>query len=234
MLLVDLDGTLVDSEEVNHKAFVQIFHEFHLEDKIATVFEGLAGGRDFATIMKDIGLDDATRRLMEKRMEEIVSSADMHVLPGAKEAIRGLRGKGVKFSIVTLNVAKKAREILRRNHMEDLFDAELVVGSDNLPWEKPNPRVVIEVLRRADRSQAMVVGNAPRDVMLAKNCDLPVVYLKQTVPNAASIGTSKDALEVFKARVHDLELRYDHRKIHMADSWSEIPGIVEKILNTGA
>lgn len=230
MILVDLDGTLVDSEEVNHKAFVQIFREFHLEDKIGTVFEGLATGRDFAGIMADIGLDEKARHLMEKRMEEIVAASDLHTLPHAPEAIRALKKRGVKFSIVTLNVSKKALEILRRNKMDDLFERELVVGSDNLPWEKPNPRVVFEVLRRSGRSQAIIIGNAPRDVMLAKNCNLPVIYLKQTMPQSDAVAHDSDAVRVFAARVKDLEQRYDHKKIFWGSSWKEIPALVERIL----
>lgn len=232
VMLVDLDGTLVDSEETNHRAFVQIFREFHLEDKIGTVFEGLATGRDFAGIMADIGLGERTRRLMERRMEEIVQTADLHVLPGAAKAIRALERKGVKFSIATLNVSKKAQAILEANKLDGLFEPELVVGSDNLPWEKPNPQVVFEVLRRAGRSQAIVVGNAPRDVMLAKNCNLPVIYLKQTVPSSPAIGSAEEAVEVFQERVRDLEMRYDHQKIFWADGWDEVPGLVAKILKT--
>lgn len=232
-MLVDLDGTLVDSEEVNHRAFVQIFREFHLEDKIGTVFEGLATGRDFAGIMADIGLGERTRRLMERRMEEIVQTADLHVLPGAAKAIRSLQRKGVKFSIATLNVSKKAKAILQANELDDLFDHDLVVGSDNLPWEKPNPQVVFEVLRRSGRSQAIVVGNAPRDVMLAKNCNLPVIYLKQTVPSSSAIGAAEEAVEVFQERVRELELRYDHQRIFWADGWKEVPALVEKILASG-
>ncbi len=229
VVLVDLDGTLVDSEEVNHRAFVQIFREFHLEDKIGTVFEGLATGRDFAGIMGDIGLDTKTRRLMERRMEEIVQAVDMNILPGAADAIRALREGGVKFSIATLNVSKKALAILQANGLDDLFDPELVVGSDNLPWEKPNPRVVFEVLRRAGRSQAIVVGNAPRDVMLAKNCNLPIIYLKQTVPPSMAIGQTEEAVELFQKRVRDLEQRYDHKRIYWADAWSEVPELVRRI-----
>jgi HAD superfamily hydrolase (TIGR01549 family) len=230
VLLVDLDGTLVDSEQVNHRAFLQIFREFHLEDKIGTVFEGLATGRDFAGIMADIGLDPKTRRLMERRMEEIVQTEDLHVMAGAAEAIRQLRESGVKLSIATLNVSKKAQQILRANQMDDLFESELVVGSDNLPWEKPNPEVVFEVLRRSGRSQAIVIGNAPRDVMLAKNCNLPVIYLKQRVPSSPAIGEAEEAVEVFKERVRELEERYDHEKIFWAGTWAEVPDLVSKIV----
>jgi len=230
VVVVDLDGTLVDSEDANHKAFVQIFREFHLEDKIGTVFEGLAGGADFASIMADIGLDAKARALMTRRMEEIVSATHLHVLPFAKEAIRTLRTRGVKFSIATLNVSKNALDILRTNKMDDLFERELVVGSDNLPWEKPNPKVVFEVLRRSGRSRAIVIGNAPRDVMLAKNCDLPVVYLKQTMPQSEAMIHDEEAIRIFQNRVRELEMRYDHKKIHWANSWHEIPKIVEAIL----
>ncbi len=229
--LVDFDGTLVDSEEANHRAFLQIFREFHLEDKIATVFEGLASGRDFAGIMAEIGLDQKTRKLMEKRMDEIVGRAELKVLPHAEAAIRELAKRGVKFSIATLNVSKKALDIVRRNKMGDLFEPELVVGSDNLPWEKPNPKVVFEVMRRSGRSRAIVIGNAPRDVMLAKNCDLPVIYLKQAMPNSKAVAHDGDAVSVFAERIQELEQRYDHDKIYWGASWKEIPGIVERILS---
>ena len=230
--MVDLDGTLVDSEELNHRAFVQIFREFHLEDKITAVMEGLLTGRDFVHIMGDIGLDQKTRTMMEKRMEEIVRSADLHIMPHAADAIRLLKRRGVKFSIATLNLSKRALEILHLNKMDDLFEPELVVGSDSLPWEKPNPKVVFELLRRSGRSAAIVVGNAPRDVMLAKNCDLDVIYLKQTVPTSKAMSGSHESTAYFEGRIRDLEQRYDHKKIHWGTSWKEIPGIVEGILRS--
>jgi phosphoglycolate phosphatase-like HAD superfamily hydrolase len=229
-MLVDLDGTLVDSEDLNHRAFVQIFREFHLEDRITKVMEGLITGRDFAGIMADIGLDQKTRQMMEKRMDEIVRSADLHIMPHAAEAIGGLRKRGVKFSIATLNLSKRALEILKLNKMDGMFEPQLIVGSDSLPWEKPNPKVVFEVLRRAGRSRAIVVGNAPRDVMLAKNCDLPVIYLKQAMPQSKALSSNHDSVAFFEGMIRDLEQRYDHDKIFWGTSWNEIPGIVEKIL----
>jgi phosphoglycolate phosphatase-like HAD superfamily hydrolase len=228
--MVDLDGTLVDSEALNHRAFVQIFREFHLEDKMATVMEGLATGRDFAGIMADIGLDGSTRALMEKRMDEIVRGADLHAMPHAAEAIRTLDECGVKFSIATLNLAKRAAQILKHNKLDPLFDPELIVGSDSLPWEKPNPKVVFEVLRRSGRSEAMIIGNHPRDVMLAKNCSIPVIYLKQAVPDSAAMAGNHASAALFEARIKELEQRYDYGKIHWAASWAEVPGIVARLL----
>jgi len=209
---------------------VQIFREFHLEDRIGTVFEGLATGRDFARIMSDIGLDQKTRTLMEQRMDEIVSTSRLEVLPYAKDAIKDLKARGAMFSVATLNLSKRALEVLRMNGMDGLFEKQLVVGSDSLPWEKPDPRVVFEVLRRAGRSRAIIVGNAPRDVMLAKNCNLPVIYLKQAMPKSKAVAGAHDAVTVFAERIRDLESRYDHKKIFWGASWKEIPGIVEKIL----
>ena len=229
-MLIDLDGTLVDSEDLNHRAFVQIFREFHLEDKITTVAEGLATGRDFAGIMADIGLDLKTRAMMERRMDEIVGGAEMHLMPHAAEAIRDLHKKGVKFSIATLNLAKRAEELLKAKKIDGLFDKALIVGSDSLPWEKPNPKVVFEVLRRSGRSEAIIVGNAPRDVMLAKNCNLPVIYLKQAMPNSKALEQNGESVAFFEARIKDLETRYGHKDIHFGTSWTEIPAIVDKIL----
>ena len=229
-MLVDLDGTLVDSEDLNHRAFVQIFREFHLEDKITTVAEGLATGRDFVGIMADIGLDLRTRALMEKRMDEIVGNAELRLMPHAADTVRALERKGVKFSIATLNLAKRAAEILRAKKIDGLFDPGLIVGSDSLPWEKPNPKVVFEVLRRSGRSEAIIVGNAPRDVMLAKNCNLPVIYLKQAMPHSKALEENKESVAFFEARIKDLVARYDHKQIYFCGSWSEIPGLVDTIL----
>jgi phosphoglycolate phosphatase-like HAD superfamily hydrolase len=230
-MLVDLDGTLVDSEDLNHRAFVQIFREFHPEDKITTVAEGLATGRDFVGIMGAIGLDLKTRALMEKRMDEIVGNAELHLMPHAAEAIRDLEKKGVKFSIATLNLVRRAEEILKAKKIDQLFEPSLIVGSDSLPWEKPNPKVVFEVLRRSGRSEAIIVGNAPRDVMLAKNCNLPVIYLKQAMPHSKALEQNEESVAFFEARIKDLVSRYAHKDIHFCTSWAEIPGIVDRILS---
>jgi hypothetical protein len=66
--------------------------------------------------------------------------------------------------------------------------------------------------------------------MLAKNCDLPVVYLKQTMPASKALTNDEDAIRVFQNRVRELEARYDHGKIHWANTWQDIPAIVDKIL----
>jgi hypothetical protein len=88
----------------------------------------------------------------------------------------------------------------------------------------------LELLRRSGRSRAILVGNAPRDVMLAKNCDLPAIYLKQAVPTSQAVGKSHESVAVSDAMIKDLEQRYDHDQIHFATSWREVPGIVEKVL----
>jgi phosphoglycolate phosphatase-like HAD superfamily hydrolase len=177
LVVTDLDGTLIDSEGDNFKFLVQLIEDFGLKDKKGPILKGLAEGKDFDAIMKDIDMSPTTRKAMEDSLRSHLTQAPTPSLPGAIERLKYLRGLGLLFSIATDNYSTFVEKVLRDNGLEEVFDKKLILASDNHKARKPSSDIIDELKRRSGRNKVLIVGNTPKEVALARNACCPAVII---------------------------------------------------------
>ncbi len=101
--------------------------------------------------------------------QELLSSRTYHVevLPGTHEALRTLKGAGLKLSIYTSDRLDALKEILRAHDLERYFDAE--VGGDEVRNPKPDPEGFRTACHRVgvDVRESAYVGDTADDMRMA-------------------------------------------------------------------
>ena len=192
LIITDLDGTLIDSEAMNFKVLGGLLVEFGLMDKKETILRDLAQGKDFDDIMKTIGVSMETRKKMEKRLVSLLTQAPTPSLPGAVEHLKYLRGLGFSFSLATDNYSPFVMHVLHELGIEELFDARCILTSDTFHVRKPSRLVVEELMRRSGRRKALIVGNSPKEVALARNAGCPAVIIGEGASNDQGEPTRKE------------------------------------------
>jgi phosphoglycolate phosphatase-like HAD superfamily hydrolase len=182
--LFDVDGTLVSAGGAGRRAF-----ERAVRDRIGAPGGELDGLRldgmtDRLIVREALRLLDRPFEeafcdaLLERYVEHLadeIQGPGYEVLPGVVEALEELRARGALVALCTGNVARGARLKLARGGLDRFFEwGETAVCGFAGDGEE-RERVVRAALRRAGErlgrsvtpSEALVIGDTPRDVSAA-------------------------------------------------------------------
>ncbi|WP_084124121.1 beta-phosphoglucomutase [Demequina sp. NBRC 110054] len=161
--LFDLDGVIVDTAVHHFAAWRQTAAElgFTLADEDEELLKGV-GRMDALRVVLRIGgvtvsEEEAVRLAAEKNaryVEAISSITPDDMLPGAREYLEGLRGRGVLTALGS--ASRNAPMILECLEIVDLFDA--VIDGSVVTEAKPNPRVFL--------AGAEALGVEPKDCVV--------------------------------------------------------------------
>ncbi|WP_194861177.1 HAD family hydrolase [Dietzia sp. SYD-A1] len=173
-LLLDVDGTLVDSTYVHvwtwHRAlaeagapvpFVEVHHRI---------------GKDGSTLVDELldlaGVDDdEDRERVASRAKDLHSEyyaeATLRLLPGGRDLIRGAKERGW---IVVLATSAAPSEFEQARELLDVDDhVDAVTTGEDVDQAKPDPTIVAIALERSgvDAADAIMVGDATWDAIAA-------------------------------------------------------------------
>lgn len=97
------------------------------------------------------------------------------LISGTKEVLLSLHNYGVLLAIATADTTKIAIEILKHLGIEGLFD--LVVGSDKVTRDKPDPEMIETVLSHLGKrkERAVFVGDTVTDMEMGKRAGVGLV-----------------------------------------------------------
>lgn len=181
----DLDGTLVDTAPdliaaLNVVLAEQGMSPAPLSSVRLLVGHGVKGmlrrayelaGRPIA----DEGIDALRPRFIEVYAEGI--ARESRPFDGCLDALAALKARGAKLAVCTNKPAALTHALLAALDLTRRFDA--VIGGDELPVQKPDPAMLLEVIRRAggDPARAVMVGDASPDTGAAKAAGVPCIVL---------------------------------------------------------
>lgn len=196
VLLFDVDGTLISAGGAGRRA-VERALAHHFGPRVAPRPVGLGGLRlDGMTdrlivrlVMEALGLP-FDRVTCDQILETYVGflETEIHgpgyaVLPGVEELLSSLEARGAVLGLCTGNVARGARIKLARGGLDRFFGfgEEDVNGFAHDGEERE--QLVEAALRRASArlgrplapSEAVVIGDTPRDVAAARALGVPVL-----------------------------------------------------------
>jgi len=186
MVLIDVDGTLVDS--VPDLAFCvdemmkQLGRPVHGEAKVR---EWVGNGVERLTRRALIGQldgepDDADFEkaypvFMQLYAENTSKRSVLY--PGVKEGVEYLKSAGYKLGCVTNKAAQFTIPLLKDLGVFDYF--EIVVSGDTLPKKKPDPMPLLHVAEHFGVSpeKSLMVGDSVSDVKAARAAGFQIVCM---------------------------------------------------------
>jgi phosphoglycolate phosphatase-like HAD superfamily hydrolase len=185
-VMLDVDGTLVDSNVAHAHAWVDAFAERGVEVSVERVQRmiGMGGDRVIETVMGS--QDDA---LSERRSELFRERWLSHVGPllGSRELLLRLRSEGYPYVLASAAKADELEAVLQAAGIADL--CELRTTSDDVDASKPDPASIEAALRKldVDRSRVVMAGDTPYDLQAARGASVDLIGF-------TSGGWSYDAL----------------------------------------
>ncbi len=182
LFIFDLDGTLVDSREDLTAAVNLMRREFGLEPLSVETVTGFVG--DGVRALVERALQDAPRvdrdaALAVQRRHYAAHLADRtRPYPGVCPGLAALRSAGHRLAVATNKPQEMAERVLAALGMSAFFHT--VLGGGTLPFLKPHPGVVEEILRRtgASREWSWMVGDHWTDLETARRAGIRSVFFR--------------------------------------------------------
>ncbi|WDZ88002.1 HAD-IA family hydrolase [Micromonospora cathayae] len=172
-VVFDLDGVLVDSFSVMRQAFTAAYREVVGAGEPPFAEYNRHLGRYFPDIMRIMGLPLEMEEPFVR--ESLRLAGEIEPFPGVRDLLQRLREGGVATAVATGKSGWRARSLLDRLGMMELFDH--VVGSDEVARPKPAPDIVLRALELlgARPQEAVMVGDAVTDLASARGAGVTAV-----------------------------------------------------------
>ncbi|MFH8368223.1 HAD family hydrolase [Streptomyces sp. NPDC018031] len=190
-VLLDMDGTLVDTEGIWWDAEVAIFREmgFVLDEAHRAVVVGGPMSRSASYLIEVTGADIALAELslqLNSRFTELIGGT-VPLLPGARRLLTELAAHGVPTALVSASHRRVIDRVLQSLGPEHFH---LTVAGDEIERTKPHPDPYLAAAAGlgADPTRCVVIEDTMTGVTAAEAAGCPVLAVPSVVPIEAAAG----------------------------------------------
>lgn len=149
LVIVDLDGTLFDTKNVNYYAYKEALAGYGY-DMDYTYYCEFCNGRHYLDFLPQITTTNANllkeiHDIKKKKYKKFLDKAVLN--QRLVDILRALKGE-YKTAVVTTASRENCNDILQQFNLHDLFD--LVLTDDDISRSKPSPEGFIKAMKRFD------------------------------------------------------------------------------------
>lgn len=181
-VLLDIDGTLIDSNDAHARTWVETFAAFGYELPYQRVRRLIGMGGDHL-LPEAIGVADDSplgkrisgqRRQLFKRRE----LPQIAAFPGVRELLERMRAAGLRLVVASSAGGDELEPLLERSGVRDLIEAS--TSSGDAEQSKPDPDIVGAALGRIGLppEQVLMLGDTPYDIEAARRAGVGCVALR--------------------------------------------------------
>ncbi|MES2461081.1 MAG: HAD family hydrolase [Armatimonadota bacterium] len=182
VVLVDVDGTLIDTNDAHAHAWVAAFAESGKEVPFAAVRPLIGMGGD-QLLPKVVGIEkdteegkaisDAWTRLFKERYLPTAQP-----FPGAADLLQRIHDQGIKIVAATSGEEDLADALLDKVGVRDLLTAR--TSSADAKRSKPAPDLIEAALTKGGSTadEAIMLGDTPYDIEAAKAAGVGVIAFR--------------------------------------------------------
>jgi len=190
-VLLDVDGTLVDSNDAHARAWSDALAEFGRSVPTDVIRPLIGMGSD--KLLPALGLDPEspdTKAMAERRGAILFERYVPQLRPtrGAKELVARLRKEGLALVVATSARKEELEAILQQTGLDDLLEKR--TSADDAESSKPDPDIVQAALKRGKLAPeaTILLGDTPYDVEAAARAGVDAVALLCGGWDAASLS----------------------------------------------
>jgi len=201
-IVFDNDGVLarITEGEAVRNAIRQTFHEFGVQDPDPTHIEQLFGVTmaDLLSVCSTYGLDPG--RFWERRDQNVAAAQIQLIDAGTKdlyEDVATLDAITSPLGVVSNNQHRTVQYILSHYGLIDQFNT--VYGRqptlEDVMRKKPNPYYIEQALTDLSATDALYVGDSPKDVIAAQRAGIDAAFIRRPHRKSAELPV-KPTIEV--------------------------------------
>ncbi len=186
MVLIDVDGTLVDSvpdlawcvDEMMRQLGHPVWGEDRVRDWVGNGVERLVRRALIGQLdgePSDEAFEKAYPIFLALYAENTSKRSALY--PGVREGLDYLKAKGYKLGCVTNKAAQFTLPLLKDLGIHD--DFEIIISGDTLPKKKPDPMPLLHGAKYfgIDPVEAMMIGDSKSDVKAARAAGFQIICM---------------------------------------------------------
>lgn len=180
-VIFDLNGTILDDEELYNIAFNRILKKIGVDTSKEIPHErGVGVKEDWDIYKKQFKLTTkkTSEQLAAETQEEYLKQVEeITVRPGFEELAEGLKDSGIKLALATSNTWEVTMKILEKVGLTDYFDS--ITTTEEVKFNKPDPDLFIVAADKLgfERNECLVIEDAPSGVEAAHRAGMKVIAI---------------------------------------------------------
>jgi HAD superfamily hydrolase (TIGR01509 family) len=181
-VLVDIDGTLIDSNDAHASAWQAVLrnHGHGFPHDAVRPLIGMGGDKVLHALLGLDAKSSEAHAISAERQRHFLQK-ELHGLKptrGARELLIHLRAAGLQVVAATAAQGEESGALLRQAGVDDLIDD--AASSSDAQQSKPDPDIVLASLHLAGvlPSEALMLGDTPYDIAAARSAGVGAVILR--------------------------------------------------------
>jgi HAD superfamily hydrolase (TIGR01549 family) len=178
-LLFDIDGTLVDTNELHVRCWLEAFEHFGKRFEHDVMRHQIGKGGDL--LVPDLLNAKEMRRFGEELKKYRTELYKRDYMPqakpfdGARETLEALHAKGIRIALASSSNENEVEYYTQLLGVESLLAAS--TSKKDAEHSKPSPEIFRAALEQtgADEGRTFAVGDTPYDILAAHRIPLPIV-----------------------------------------------------------
>ncbi len=181
-ILLDVDGTLIDSNDAHARSWEDTFREFGLDIPASRIRPLIGkGGDKLVPELTGVEVDSPRGKAFTSRRSEIFKKTylpTIHAFPRVQDLLARWKDDGFRLVVATSAQREELNALLEQAGLEELIDR--TTSSSDADRSKPDPDIIQAALDRGqlDVSEAIMLGDTPYDVTAATRAGIDTIALR--------------------------------------------------------
>lgn len=208
-VIFDMDGVIIDSEEIHKKAYYETFESLGLEvsKDLYKTFTGSSTINAFEKLVAHFKLKEKPEDLvLEKRRRYVAffeNDPNLKLVTGVKNIIEYFYSKQVTLVLASSSAMVNINRVFKRFQLDEYFSAK-ISGAD-LKASKPDPEIFEKAvsLGKTKKENCIVIEDSDNGILAANRAGIFVFGFdnplseNQTLQNANSVITKFEELKKY-------------------------------------
>lgn len=182
-VILDVDGTLVLSNDAHAKAWVEAFAAYGYDIAFEQVrpLIGMGGDQVIPILVSELNDQEGDGKAIAKKRKQLIIEhlgPALAPTPGARELILRMQEDGLKLIIASSATSEELSVLLKAAKVDDLL-TEATTSSD-ADASKPAPDIVEAALKKLNMTpdQVVMIGDTPYDLQSAKAAGVELIAVR--------------------------------------------------------
>ena len=208
-VIFDMDGVIIDSEEIHKKAYYETFASLNL-DVSEALYKTLTGSSTinaFQRLIAHFNLDKNPEEMVLDKRNRYVNffekDPDLHLVEGVEEIIKYCHEKGILLILASSSAMVNIDRVFTRFKLHSYFTAK-ISGAD-LTASKPHPEIFEKaaILANTPKENCIVIEDSDNGIKAANDANIFVFgYANklsegQTLKNADAVINRFNSLKEY-------------------------------------
>lgn len=182
-VILDIDGTLVLSNDAHAQSWVEAFAKYGYEVPFEQVrpLMGMGGDHVIPKMVPELNSQEGTGKAIASQRKELILnkfSPQLSGAPGSRELVLKMQQTGLHLVVASSASHEELDILLKIAQVDDLLKE--VTSSDDAKASKPAPDIIEAALKKAQMTpeKLVMLGDTPYDIESAGKAGVSVIAMR--------------------------------------------------------